>query len=698
MNFFAGSIVLTACTVLQTAAPLPVRSAAPQANSATTPQTSQTDEVTRRADAYYYFSLGHLYEEMYDSPTSQEEYATQAIAAYKKAAELDPRSSVIGERLAEMYAKSRRIRDAVLEAQEILKRDPNNLPARRLLARIYLRTLGDFSGTTSQRDTLTRAVEQYREIVRLDPADSDAALWLARLYRLQNDSPKAEEALRQLLAREPQNEAGVEQLTQLLLDLGRADDAVVLLEQLSAKDPSASVLGSLGRAYAQKLDFPRAETAFRRALEQEPEDPAYLSGLGQALVAQEKYEPALEMYRKLTVVDASEPNHYVRLAQIYRRLKQYDNAEEALLSAKQRAPGSLEILYSEALLYEAEGRFDDAIRVLSDAVSALKSQSRRGGESSRSTLAVLYEQLGRLYRETENYTAATSTLRELQTMGPEEDRRARLLIVDTLRASKQIDEALAEANRAREQYPQDSALRSTYAMLLGDAGRTDEGATLLKGTLRHTAEDREVYLGLAQVYERGRRFPEAVDAVQHALKLTEVAESKETEYFLLGAIYERWKKLDLAEENFKKSLAINPRNGQALNYYGYMLADRGIRLEEAVTMIQRAVDDDPYNGAFLDSLGWAFFKLRRYPEAEPLLMRAVERIASDPTIREHLGDLYQQTGRPALAATEWEKALKLWERSLPTEREPEQIAALEAKLASVKARLAQSGSPQTKPQ
>ena len=82
------------------------------------------------------------------------------------------------------------------------------------------------SDTSGQKDTLARATEQYREILRLDPTDTDAALWLARLYRLQNDHDKAEQVLRTLLTRDPDNESGVEQLTQLLLDEGKSPEAI----------------------------------------------------------------------------------------------------------------------------------------------------------------------------------------------------------------------------------------------------------------------------------------------------------------------------------------------------------------------------------------------------------------------------------------------------------------------------------------
>jgi tetratricopeptide (TPR) repeat protein len=95
-----------------------------------------------RADAYYNYTMGHIYEQQYEN-SSKAEYATQAIEFYKKAYALDPKSAVIGERLAEMYWKAQRVHDAVSEAQEILKRDPNDVPTRRLLARIYVRSLGD---------------------------------------------------------------------------------------------------------------------------------------------------------------------------------------------------------------------------------------------------------------------------------------------------------------------------------------------------------------------------------------------------------------------------------------------------------------------------------------------------------------------------------------------------------------------------
>ena len=103
------------------------------------------------------------------------------------------------ERLAEIYAKSQRIRDAVAQAQEVLKIDPNSLAAHRLLARIYVRTLGDANAGELQKENLAKAVEQFNAILKLDPKDTSSALWLARLYRFENEHADAEKILRSIL-------------------------------------------------------------------------------------------------------------------------------------------------------------------------------------------------------------------------------------------------------------------------------------------------------------------------------------------------------------------------------------------------------------------------------------------------------------------------------------------------------------------
>jgi tetratricopeptide (TPR) repeat protein len=640
-----------------------------------------------RADAYYSFTMGHIYEQQYEA-TSSPEYATKAIEAYKKAYALDPKSPVIGERLAEMYWKAQRIHEAVAEAQEILKREPDNVPSRRLLGRIYLRSLGDVNSGNGQSEMVSKAIEQYREIYRLDPGDAESALWLARLYRLKNEQEKAEQVLRGMLKNDPENEPAVEQLTQLLMDEGKSAEAVSLLEGITEHSPSPVLLDLLGDAYTQVHALAKAEQAYRKAAEIDPSELSHQRGLGQTLLAEEKYSEALAVYRKISDLMPDDSDVYLRIAQIYRELHQLDKAEDNLVKARQYAPGNLDVMYNEAMLYEAQGRFEDAIRVLSDAVTGIKGQPA-GTPSRRRSLAVLYQQLGQLYRDTQNYQAAIYTYEELGHLGEEEDRRARMMIMDTYRAAKDLPKALQTGKEALAKYPADPAIRSSQALLLGENGQTDEAVKILRAQLRGNESDREAYLNIAQVYERGRKYKEAEEAAHAAEALPGQPRDNEMVWFLLGAIYERQKFFDRAEEQFKKVLAVSPKSAAVLNYYGYMLGDLGIRLDEAEALVQRALKEDPFNGAYLDSLGWIYFKESKFDAAESTLRKAVGRESHDATIHSHLGDLFAKTGRSDLAAAEWEKSVAEWRRSLPADLEPEKVAELEKKLGQSKHRVAQ---------
>src|SRR6202166_1771178 len=473
---------------------------------ATAGASASQDQIAAKAEAYYDFVMGHYFAQEYQI-TSRADDANKAIDSLKKAFTLDPSSQQIGDELAEIYYQAQRIRDAVVEAQMILTKDPDNLPARRLLARIYVRTLGDLSNTAGQHDTLAHAAEQYREIVRLDPADIDAALWLARLYRLQNEQDNAEAVLQALLAREPANENGVEQLTQLLLDEGKSQEAISSLQGVLQRAPTPKLWELLGDAYSQTHDLPKAEQAYGKAAESEPDDINNRKALAQTLLTEEKFPEALEQFQRLSQMDADDPDNYLRLAEIYRQMKQLDKAEQNVLLAKQRAPNSLEVTYYQASIYEDEGRLDDSIRVLSDAVTAVKTESEFT-PARRRTLAILYQQLGELYRETSNYTAAVNTFEEMLRLGAEEDRRARVMIIDTYRDARDISKALDAARKAADAYPKDRPILIAQALLFGENAQADQSVSHLHGLLDGSAADFEIQLNIAQVYEESKRWAE----------------------------------------------------------------------------------------------------------------------------------------------------------------------------------------------
>jgi tetratricopeptide (TPR) repeat protein len=690
-----GSLLLAACALAAMPAfsqQAPAQAPTPADDDAK-PVYTQPD-AAQRGDAYYNFAMGHLNERLYEV-TGVTDYANDAIDFYKKAIALDPKALDINVNLAETYAKLQRIRDAVIEGQSVLKMDQDNLGAHRLLARIYVRTLGEADSRGNQKDSIELAAGQFQEILRIDPQDDEAALWLARLYRFENKHDEAELTLRSLLQREPGNESGLEQLGQLLMDQGRTQENIKLLAPVADED-TPELLDLLGDAYSQQHQYGEAEKAYRAAVDAEPDESSHRKGLARTLLAEEKLEPALEQYQELSRLEPEASENYLRLSQIYRRQDKLDLAEKNLLLAKQHAPESLEVLYNEALLYQMEARYDDAARVLTGAISATKARSAT--DSSANTLSILYEMLGGVYRAQGNYPAALNSFEDLGKLGPTEQKRSRQLIVDTYRESRDIGRALSEAKSTMADYPDDQSLKATYALLLADAGKSDEGAKLVESLLAGTAQDDGIYLDLAQVYERGKQYPQAEDAAKKALGLARHASGREDAWFMLGAIYERQEKFDEAEEQFRKVLDVNAHNAQALNYLGYMLADRGVKLEEAVSLAQRAVAEDPGNGAYLDTLGWAYFKQNRLADAQKYLEEAVARDGHDPTILDHIGDIFAKLGHAERAAGYWERAQTSWQKSLPVDYEPDKVAQLDKKLKTVKRRLAQKSAGDEKSQ
>jgi Flp pilus assembly protein TadD len=177
-----------------------------------------------KAAAYYHFALGHMYEEsmaMY----GRSDYATKAIDEYKKAIQADPTSDFLNAHLAEMYARTGRVRDAVLEAQNILKRDPNNLLAHKLLGQIYLHSLGDPAQGTPSREVLKLAIEQYQALAKLEPKDADNLLLLGRLYILNKDYKDAETEFRNAMNVDPTSEEAVTNLALLYNEQGNNQKA-----------------------------------------------------------------------------------------------------------------------------------------------------------------------------------------------------------------------------------------------------------------------------------------------------------------------------------------------------------------------------------------------------------------------------------------------------------------------------------------
>jgi len=658
---------------------------------------SAPERAPDHGEAYYHFVLARRYEEL-AGIGNRSDLVERAVAEYKAAIAADPDSLFLRTQLAELYYRVSRVGDAIHEAEAVLQANPDQVDAHRLRASIYLHSLGE-NGASSSEATLHKAIEQFEAVTRLDPKDVDSFIALGRLYRLTNQNAKAEETFKKALGADPGSKASLSYLAQLYLDQGQYSDAIDTLEKIPASDRDPATLVMLGQAYMDSRDYGQAVAAYQQALAQDPDNQELERYYAEALMASGKTQDARAQLQKILKADPNDGATLLRLGHLDRIEGQFDQARQELEKARTILRDNPEAIYELVLLEEAVGNDDKAISLIQ---GLLKQTEKAGGQytvNEASNRAAFLERLGSIYRAQEKYDQALGVFRQIVALGPPQVAHGEALVIETLRLEHQPDQAMKEAEAAVAQYPKDRQLLMLRATLLGDRGRVDEALAILKGLLTGGPSDFEVLLATAELNSQAKRFPEAQAAVEKALSLSTKVEDQENARFLLGSIYERQKRYDLAEAEFKKVLATDPLNGQASNYLGYMLADRGVRLEESVQYIQQALKTDPNNGAYLDSLGWAYLKMHRPDLAEAPLEKAGRLISDDPTVLEHLGNLHLELGKVHLAEQEWERALQQWPSALGSDFDAEAAARLQKQLDDLKMRIAK-GKPadaETKP-
>ncbi len=680
----------------------PQQSAAPQsapekpaasgtaANLAKTASAASTQKPDRAA-AYYHFGLAHMYEDMatnYGRP----EYATRAIEEYKLALDADPNSKYLNNGLAELYLRTGRVRDAVLAAQDILKTEPDNLDAHKLLGRVYLQSLGNVQNGGPSEKVLQLAIAEYTKIVQLQSNDIESRLLLGQLYTLAHDTPHAEEQFKAAQRIDPSSEDVVLNLARLYSDSGDMAHAIQVLSAVPEDDRTAKMDYALGMSYDQLKQNKNAIDAYSKAFDMEPDNLDAERGLAQALLNDNQLSPALKHFEAISAADPQDAQTYVRIAEIERRQGHYEQALTTLKKAKSLASDSVELGYNEALTDDSLGHYDDAVQTLQSLVKQSTHPDGQYSDGEKNNRSIFLDRLANVYKEQEKTDLAVQTYQLMVAMGGDYAERGYQGQVDAYRDAKQYDKATQVAQQAALAMPKDKTIQLMLASQLADSGKVDEGIKLAKAQLRGNPGDREVNLVLAQIYTRLRRWKDAADQIDAADALSTKQDDKIYIYFLRGALDERQKHYDSSEEQFRKILAIDPDNAMTLNYLGYMLGDRGVKLDDALTMVQKAVQLEPQNGAYLDSLGWVYFKMGQYALAEANLRKASERMGSDPAVHDHLGELYEKTGRLKMAASQWEQSLQEYARTVPADAEPGDVSKVQKKLDSARVKLAKEES------
>jgi len=657
-------------------------------------QTAAPAPRVDRASAYYHYGLAHLYEDMAVNG-GRADYATQAVEEFKLALQADPNSVFLQDGLADLYFKIGRVRESITAAQNQVKLHPDDLDAHELLGRIYLRSLGD-AQTEQSADMLKLAIAEFEKIAQLKPADVETHLLLGQLYGMNHDTAKAEEQFKAAQKLDADSEDVVLNMARLYTQDGKLQQAVDVLNSLPEEDRSLRTEYALGITYDQMKKPKEAIAAYRRALAQEADNTDAERGLANALLSDGQMDEALKLFTKIVTAEPQDAQSQIRLAEIERRQGHYQDALATLKKARALVTDSLELDYSEALTYDALGQYDDAIKLLTTVIADGAHTDGKYSESEKGNRNIFLGELGSIYRESQQTDKAVDAYKQIADMGGEYTARGIEGEIDTYRDAHQWQQATDVAAAAAKASPKDHAIQLMYASQLGDSGKAEEGIALANAQLNSGAEDRDTHLSIAQIDIRLKHWEAAASEIDKAEALATKPEQKWYVYFVRGMMLDREKKYEESEAAFRKALEIDPDNATTLNYLGYQMADRGVRLDEAQKLIQKAVDLDPQNGAYLDSLGWVYFKQGKYTEAENNLRQAITRMGTDPTVHDHLGELYEKTGKLQQAVAQWEISLKQYASSLAPDAEPNDVEKVQKKLDSARVKLAKVGNAPAK--
>ncbi|MEO8427856.1 MAG: tetratricopeptide repeat protein [Verrucomicrobiota bacterium] len=486
-----------------------------------------------------------------------------------------------------------------------------------------------------------------------------------------NDEPvQAFDQFYQAALSDPDNESLVLDVARRLIQRKQGDKAVDLLVRAAAMPDSTGLVDAwLGLAYAQSGKTDLAIAANRNAIKKTPRSLQAYQNLSKIYLQNGQAKAGLEILDAAAKQPNLDAASLIDLAETFAdygqlRKEESDLVKPRVLDALNRAT---ELKPENPMLLE---RLADGYKLMSETQKAVKVyeqilQQEPDQPNLRAKLIDLYlstddkkkavEQLEALIRdkptnptpyyylgiiaqEQEKYDKAKDYLETAVLLSPETEQFYYDLALLQINLGKSRD-ALATLDRARAKF------RQSFAM--------------------------EWYSGIAS--SALRKYDNALTHYTAAEVLASATDPKRLNhvfYFHLGETYERKEDYSQAEKYFSKCLELSPKYTQALNYYGYMYADLGIHLDKARAMIEQAVELDPKNAAYLDSLGWVLFKLKLPSEALPYILKAIEQTKEpDPTLYDHLGDVYAELKQSEKARDTWEKSLTCVQKDLANRTE-----------------------------
>lgn len=577
-----------------------------------------------------------------------------AARALRAAMALDPTSATLPAELAELYLGADRDGEAETTANQALGLDPALKQAHRILGQVLAARASEppagqsrEAGDAMVRSAITHLEQSLDAPVKQTPIEVRAML--SRLYLAVDRNDDAIALLTDIVKEAPAWRDGPALLSEAFDGAGRRGDAVTWFEEAARDNPELA--GALGRLYAGTRRWREAAGAFERALTVTPRSVDLRTSLAAVLLSDGR-RPSLsrarDVLRDANGLPGADERVLLLMSQAERRLGDAAAAEvsaRAAVAKNGRNPRTY-VALAEAL--EDQGQFQAVVDALSPVIAAAPSNPQ--GVLTRS---VLLPHVGVAHQSLREYDQAIATFEAARALTPDE-RGPAVAVMRAYAAAGRYAEAARLAGEALRDNPDDVGLALLQAQALVKAGRQGDGVAVMRAMVARTPNDGDARRALAQVYLDAGKPADALNTLRDAVKRfpgdTDLA-------FELGATLDRQGRQDESERVFRQLLTTSPAHAQALNYLGYMFADRGVKLPEAVQLITRALAVDPDNGSYLDSLGWAYFKMGDYSRAAEQLQRAVALEPTHPVIQDHYADALMRLGRTADAIAAWSAAL-----------------------------------------
>ncbi len=524
-----------------------------------------------------------------------------AILEYQDALKLE-KSAGVHYALSKDYLILNKLSLALDNAKQAIRLDSSNADYYYLLADIY----------TSARQMDSAAIA-YEKIIRKDSSDVQALFFLASIYE-HNKPTKALEIYKKIIETNGPDWNVLARVAEIYNRLGNTEEAVKSVEELSAIDPSNLDLQKLVvETYLKAKKYDPALKKVEELLQQFPDDLALIELKGQIYLQQENWAEAAKQFSLLLENPKINLDAKIRVGSIYFIQSVKDTTllptvkEMFTKLDKDTTDWQIKMFLGEIALREKKDTV--AIRYFKQVTDLAK----WNGEA--------YVRLGGLYFDNKKYMDAISLLEDAVMSFPD-DFAINLILGLSLSQSNSFIEAEPYLQKSVELNPTDINALSALGYTLSRLNQNDEAI---------------IYLNKALVLE-----PKNVDLLG-----------------TLGLIYNEQKKFKECDSIYSKALEIDSTNALVLNNYAYSLSERGIELQRALNMVSKAVEKDPKNPSYLDTIGWVYYQLGNYELAELNIRKAIDAEPDNSTIVEHLGDVLFKKGNKTEALSVWEKALKL---------------------------------------